>query len=174
MKKYSLSFASSLSLVSHARPWVLPNPFFQKQLVIYERILYHSSPFFSLGENSYLLKKREEGKRGEEGGEKRGEEEKEEGERERVKKEGCELCEMEKRTTWYTSRKKGGKEEGEGKGEREGERVGEGEGGEGEDEDFLVLECDSCDLPMAVWRSHTMSLTVKQEERMTKALSEVS
>ena len=45
------------------------------------------------------------------------------------RKAGCELCELERRSRWLDE----------------------------SDPRFVILECDQCDLPIAVWRSHTMS-----------------
>ena len=50
-------------------------------------------------------------------------------------KKGCELCELQKRTQWYDENDTplGSKE-------------------------FVLMECDSCDLPMVVLRAHTMEV----------------
>jgi len=55
---------------------------------------------------------------------------------------GCELCTLEKRTRWFY-----------------------------EDSEFIILECDTCHIPMIVWKYHGMNLT---ERKITyiKKLSE--
>ena len=50
-------------------------------------------------------------------------------ERELFAKPGCELCALKRTTPWYV-----------------------------EERDFVVIMCDQCDGPMAVWRTHTMWL----------------
>lgn len=57
----------------------------------------------------------------------------------------CELCELKKITHWYY-----------------------------ECGDFVIIECKSCRLPMAVWRNHTMDLKPECEKRMETKLIEVA
>ena len=39
-----------------------------------------------------------------------------------------------------------------------------------ETDEFIILDCDSCLIPMAVWKEHTMSLNPKDEKRMEDSL----
>ena len=57
----------------------------------------------------------------------------------------CELCQLEKNTDWYYEHK-----------------------------DFVIIECDQCDQPMAVWRIHTLHITKEAEECMEKELCRVA
>uniref|UniRef100_A0A0G4FC83 Uncharacterized protein n=1 Tax=Chromera velia CCMP2878 TaxID=1169474 RepID=A0A0G4FC83_9ALVE len=57
----------------------------------------------------------------------------------------CELCVLEKRTTWYV-----------------------------DCEDFVILECDQCQNPIAVLRAHGPSVSRETEEAMEQALREVA
>lgn len=58
---------------------------------------------------------------------------------------GCELCALAPRTTWFR-----------------------------EDPRFLVIECDSCDLPMVVLRRHAMTVTESLAAEMEASLQEVA
>ena len=49
----------------------------------------------------------------------------------------CDLCILEDRTNTYMDTKK-----------------------------FIILDCDSCLVPMAVWKEHTMSIGKEYEELM--------
>jgi len=61
---------------------------------------------------------------------------------------GCELCELTRTTTWYA----------------EYERPFR----------FVILECDSCDVPMAVLSEHRRRPTTEQQAVMRRALAEVA
>ncbi len=39
--------------------------------------------------------------------------------------------------------------------------------------EFIIIECASCAVPMAVWKKHTMELTEDEEDAMLKALKKV-
>ncbi len=53
----------------------------------------------------------------------------------------CELCILERKTNVYMDTKK-----------------------------FIILDCDTCFVPMAVWKEHTMSIRKEYEELMEKML----
>jgi protein-tyrosine phosphatase len=57
----------------------------------------------------------------------------------------CELCQMEKTTEWYFEHK-----------------------------DFVIIECDQCDQPMAVWRHHMMEITEDQKVEMETFLRRIA
>jgi len=57
----------------------------------------------------------------------------------------CELCILEDRTNTYMDTKK-----------------------------FIILDCDSCYVPMAVWKEHTMSIRKEYEELMESMLHKVA
>ena len=58
----------------------------------------------------------------------------------------CELCELKRTTEWY--------DEGDGR--------------------FVIIECDQCDQPMAVWRDHTMKISEEDAHDMEEALQRVA
>ena len=60
--------------------------------------------------------------------------------------EGCELCVLQRTTQWY--------DEGDGR--------------------FVIIECDQCDQPMAVWREHCMNISEEDSSDMEKALRRVA
>ncbi len=41
-----------------------------------------------------------------------------------------------------------------------------------ETDEFIILDCDSCYVPMAVWKEHTMSISEENEKVMENALRE--
>jgi hypothetical protein len=43
-----------------------------------------------------------------------------------------------------------------------------------EEEKYIILECDSCFVPMAVWKEHTMSLSKEDEVMLERVLNEVA
>ncbi len=59
----------------------------------------------------------------------------------------CPLCQMEKTTNWYH-----------------------------EEDRFVIMDCDTCDVPMGVWREHGLDLDLKDPEyvRMLDMLGEVA
>lgn len=57
----------------------------------------------------------------------------------------CELCRLEKTTRWFK-----------------------------ETPQFVIIECDQCDQPMAVWRQHTMEVPVHAQLAMETALRAVA
>ena len=57
----------------------------------------------------------------------------------------CELCRLEKTTRWFK-----------------------------ETPQFVIIECDQCDQPMAVWRQHTMEISVHAQLAMENALCAVA
>ena len=60
--------------------------------------------------------------------------------------EDCELCMLQRTTQWY--------DEGDGR--------------------FVIIECDQCDQPMAVWRNHGMHISEEDSSDMEKALRRVA
>eukprot|EP00750_Incisomonas_marina_P028907 INCI7003.3.p1 GENE.INCI7003.3~~INCI7003.3.p1 ORF type:complete len:258 (+),score=40.38 INCI7003.3:266-1039(+) len=58
----------------------------------------------------------------------------------------CDLCRLEKRTAWLDD----------------------------SDPRFVVIECDQCDLPMAVWRTHQMRISPKDNRDMETALLRIA
>ena len=57
----------------------------------------------------------------------------------------CDLCILEDKTNTYMDTKK-----------------------------FIILDCDSCLVPMAVWKEHTMSIGKEYEELMESMLHKVA
>lgn len=57
----------------------------------------------------------------------------------------CELCSLKRRTRWIEEHPR-----------------------------FVILECDQCDQPMAVWRDHTMSLSEEETALLESALRRVA
>ena len=43
-----------------------------------------------------------------------------------------------------------------------------------DNEYFIILDCDSCCVPMAVWKEHTMDVPEPDEQMMKTFLTEVS
>ena len=41
-----------------------------------------------------------------------------------------------------------------------------------ETDKFIILDCDNCYIPMAVWKEHTMSISEENEKVMENALRE--
>eukprot|EP00753_Platysulcus_tardus_P015869 PLAT5321.2.p1 GENE.PLAT5321.2~~PLAT5321.2.p1 ORF type:complete len:268 (-),score=14.82 PLAT5321.2:72-875(-) len=58
----------------------------------------------------------------------------------------CELCRLRKTTHWHDEK----------------------------DARFVVIDCDSCDLPMVVWRPHSMTVCERTQETMEAALAAVA
>jgi len=58
----------------------------------------------------------------------------------------CELCSLKRTTEWYDE----------------------------SDARFVIIECDQCENPMAVWRCHTMRITESDARDMEKALVRVA
>lgn len=58
----------------------------------------------------------------------------------------CELCELRRRSRWFDA----------------------------SDPRFVVLECETCDLPMAVWRAHTMAVSEGARRDMERSLELVA
>ncbi len=85
MRALRVGYDDALKALRACRPWVAPNPGFERALRAHERALFAHD--------------------------------------------GCELCALRKTTPWYV-----------------------------EERDFVVISCDQCDGPMAVWRTHTMWL----------------
>ena len=59
----------------------------------------------------------------------------------------CDLCEMKRETKWFAEDPKGR---------------------------WLVVECNQCDQPMAVWRAHTLDLTPEESDELETALKAVA
>ena len=43
-----------------------------------------------------------------------------------------------------------------------------------DNEYFIILDCDSCCVPMAVWKEHTMDVPEPDEQMMKEFLTEVA
>ncbi len=43
-----------------------------------------------------------------------------------------------------------------------------------ETNDFIILDCMDCEIPMVVWKEHTMSLDEKTEELLEQELHKVA
>lgn len=60
---------------------------------------------------------------------------------------GCSLCRLERRTRWFY---------------------------EDSDGRFVVIGCDVCHVPMAVWWRHTMKISSRDCQEMTNALQKIA
>ena len=163
ISRLGMSYDAALARVRAARPWARPNPGFERQLLRFEAVQRGCDPRFCArgGDDD----DKEEGggsgggaeggqdgdgkDRGDGGGGGNVEHEDEDvNEKEELATASpgvCQLCRLDRTTEWFV-----------------------------EETDFVVIECDQCDQPMAVWRRHTMEISEASAAAMEAALRGVA